>query len=139
MNLKDKLEQPEEQTPFHLKEKIYDMMCYGHPILRTFPRRERKLADRIDEKMGKLLELSIVIERKYHKATTLKEIDTELDALRHFIRLAADDKYFNHQGDAKDEAKKRVAPPLSRHQYEVWSRAANEVGCIIGGLIKSAK
>lgn len=139
MDMKDKPGRQEERTPFMLKEKIYDMMLYGHPILRTFPRRERKLADRIDEKMDNLLDLSIVIEKRYHKATTLKEIDTELDSLRHFIRLAADDKYFNHQGDAKEETKKRMAPPLSRHQYEVWSRAANEIGCIIGGLINSAK
>lgn len=33
-------EEKNEPKPFELVEKIYDMMRYGHPILRNFPRRE---------------------------------------------------------------------------------------------------
>lgn len=122
------------EQPFWLKEKIYDMMCYGHPFLRNFPRRERKLADEIDMLMDQMLEISIIIQKKYYKATTLKEIDVKLDALRHFVRLAQDETYFNHPGNNK-----RIAPPLPKKQYEEWSRKMDEIGRIIGGLMAKEK
>ena len=125
-----------QYKPFDLKEKIYDMMCYGHPILRNFPRRERPLADTIDRKMNELLDLSIIIQKKYYKQTTFREIDTTLASLRHFVRLAQDEKYFNHSGDT---GAKRVAPPLTRQQYKVWSEYMREIGNLIGGCIRSEK
>lgn len=122
----------EEYKPFDLVEKIYDMMRYGHPILRNFPRRERHLADTIDQKMDELLEYAIIIQKKYYKQTTLREIDTTLAVLRRFVRLAQDEQYFNHSGNQK-----KVAPPLTKEQYEVWSRYMREVGNLIGGCMKS--
>lgn len=127
-------EEKNEPKPFELVEKIYDMMRYGHPILRNFPRRERHLADTIDTKMDELLEYAIVIQKKYYKQTTLREIDTTLATLRRFVRLAQDEQYFNHSGN-----KNRVAPPLTKQQYEVWSEYMRDIGCLIGGCMKSAK
>lgn len=135
-NTRNVLKPDDTDQPFWLKEKIYDMMCYGHPITRNFPRRERKLADRIDGLMDDMLEISVIIQKKYYKATTLKEIDVKLDGLRHFIRLAQDENYFSHSGT---DAGKRVAPPITRKQYEQWSKYTTEIGKIIGGLMNSAK
>lgn len=47
--------------------------------------------------------------------------------LRHLIRMAAD----------KDYSGPKYAPPLTRHQEEVWSRMNDEIGRMIGGYIKS--
>ena len=124
----------EEYKPFELLEKIYDMMRYGHPILRNFPRRERHLADTIDQKMDELLEYAIIIQKKYYKQTTLREADTTLAVLRRFVRLAQDERYFNHDG-----GKKRVAPPLTKAQYEEWSNYLRDIGNLLGGCMKSDK
>lgn len=43
------------------------------------------------------------------------------------IRMAAD----------KDYSGPKYAPPLTRHQEEVWSRMNDEIGRMIGGYIKS--
>jgi len=134
-SMEENKEQEKAYKPFDLKEKIYDMMCYGHPILRNFPRRERHLADTIDKKMDELLDLSIIIQKKYYKQTTFRDIDITLASLRHFVRLAQDERYFNHCGDEK----RRVSPPLTRKQYEEWAKYLAEIGNLIGGCIRSEK
>ena len=81
-------------TPFILKEKIADMIKYGKPAVADFPRRERQTADEIRRCMMTMYRLSIVIEKKYYKKTTLQELDVELDILRHLIRLAQDKDFY---------------------------------------------
>lgn len=113
--------------PFLLKEKIGDMMKYGRPLTMQFARRNRDLADDIRASMLKLYHLSVEIEKKYYRKTTAQELDVELEWLRHLIRLAAD----------RDFCGVKFAPPLSTHQYEVWSRFNKEIGCLLGGYISS--
>lgn len=79
-----------ETTSFLLKEKIADMIKYGKKAVANFPRRERQTADEIRRTMLNMYRLSIVIEKKYYKKTTLQDLDIELDVLRHLIRLAQD-------------------------------------------------
>lgn len=53
---------PEEATkpkPFFLKEKISEMMKYGMPLVDTFPRRERKLADILRDSMLEMYRLTM--------------------------------------------------------------------------------
>ena len=49
------------------------------------------------------------------------EIDTELDVLRTFIRLAAD----------------KETKYLPLRKYEIWSKQLNEIGKMLGGWIKA--
>lgn len=118
-----------ETTSFLLKEKIADMIKYGKKAVANFPRRERQTADEIRRTMLNMYRLSIVIEKKYYKKTTLQDLDIELDVLRHLIRLAQDKDYYDQN----------MAPPLLFHKYEVWSGLLNEIGRIVGGYMKYAK
>jgi len=117
------------KTGFILKEKVADMIKYGKPAVAQFPKRERQTADEIRASMLTMYRLTVILEKKYYKKTTLQELDVELDVLRHFIRLAQDRDYYGQN----------VAPPLPFKKYERWSRMLDEIGRIIGGYMKSIK
>jgi len=112
--------------PFKLKEKIGEMIRYGRPLLQKFPRRDRDLANDIKSCMNKMYHLVVEIEKKYYRKTTTQELDIELEWMRLLVRLAAD-----------KDASGKFAPPLSEHQYEVWSRYTSEIGRILGRYIQS--
>lgn len=116
----------EKPGKFILKEKICDMMKYGMPIVNTFPRRDRKLADTMRGAMLEMCRLTVRLEKKYYKKTTLEDLDIELAVLKEFVVLASD----------KDYCGTKYAPPLTIHQREVWSRYNDEIGKIIGGYKK---
>lgn len=114
---------------FKIKEKIYEMIRYGSPALLQFPKTERfELAGRIRSRMYSMLELAVVIEKKYYKKTTLQDLDVELDVLRHLIRLAADRKLYPNN-----------APCLPFKKYEYWAKLLDEIGRMIGGYLKTVK
>ena len=72
-------------------QKTYDMIKYGNQCLLQFPRAERyALAAEIKQSMYKILRLIIQANKQRNKRQLQIEIDTELDVLRTFIRLAAD-------------------------------------------------
>lgn len=114
---------------FKIKEKIYDMILYGNPALTQFPKSEKYvLASDIRKSMYNMFQLSVMIEKKYYKKTTLQELDIELDVLRHLIRLAADKKLYPNQ-----------KPCLHFKKYEHWSKLLSEIGKMIGGYMKTVK
>jgi len=59
--------------------------------------------------------------KRYYKKTTLEDIDVELDLLRELIAESYESRYINV------------------HKYEVWLRKINEIGKMVGGLIKSLR
>ena len=101
------------QEDFKMKNKVWEMLEYAGPQLEEFPRAKRGLAQKIDGTMLDILELVIMLENKHYKKTTLGELDTKVDVLRHLIRLAASTK------------------------YEMMARYINEIGCMVGGYYKS--
>ena len=110
---------------FKIKEKIYDAILYISPALTQFPKSEKYvLANKIRESAYKMFELSVRIEKKYYKKTTLQELDVELDVLRHLIRLAADKKLYPNQ-----------APCLPFKKYEHMAKLLDEIGRMIGGYV----
>lgn len=109
---------------FKILQKTYDMIIYGSLCLKQFPKSEKyALASDIKRSMYNLLRLIISANKHYYKKTTIQEIDVELDTLRTFIRLAADQnmRYL----------------PMSK--YENWAKLLNELGRMVGGWIKSIK
>lgn len=76
--------------PFHIKEKIGDMIKYGRPLTMQFSRRNRDLADEIRRTMTHMYHLAVELEKKYYRKTTTQELDVELEWLRHLVRMAAD-------------------------------------------------
>jgi hypothetical protein len=113
--------------PFHLREKIEEMVDYGYPLTMSFPRKDRELADELKKSTLTIYRLSIEIDRKYFKKTTTQNLDVELDVLRGMVRLAASKKL--HGG--------KYPPPLTMHQYEVWAKYNEEIGKLLGGYIKT--
>ena len=92
------------------------MIKYGYAALRQFPKSEKHvLSAEIRQSMFSLLRLIIVCNRRYHKKTTMQDMDAELDILRSLVRLSMELKF------------------LPFRQYETWSRLINEIGCMIGG------
>ncbi len=103
-------------------QKTYDMIKYGNQCLLQFPRAERyALAAEIKQSMYKILRLIIQANKQRNKRQLQIEIDTELDVLRTFIRLAAD--------------KQTAYLPLRK--YEIWSKQLNEIGKMLGGWMKA--
>lgn len=111
---------------FHIKEKIYEMILYGNPALKDFPKTERYvLAGKIRESMYTALEMAVRLEKKCHKKTTLQDLDIEIDVLRNLLRLAKDPNLYPKQ-----------KPCLDFHTWEVWIKKVNEIGCMIGGYME---
>ena len=108
---------------FHIKEKIYEMILYGNPQLKDFPKTERYvLAGDIRKTMYTMLEMAVRLEKKYHKKTTLQDLDIEVDVLRNLLRLAKDPNLYPNQ-----------KPCLNFRTWEVWMRKVDEIGRMIGG------
>jgi len=103
-----------------IRRKCEDMIAYGYGALRQFPKAERHvLSQEIRQSMWSLLRLIIICNRRYHKKTTMQDLDAELDLLRSQIRVAMQLEY------------------LPFRKYEVWSRQLDEVGRMVGGWFKS--
>ena len=125
--------QPEEggqpYEPFHLRERIEEMILYAREPVTQFPRKDRALSDKLKEIMTDLYELSIQSDNRHMRKTTANNLDDKLDVLRGFVRLAANKKL--HGG--------KYPPPLNMHQYEIWARYNDEIGRILGGYLKTLK
>ena len=72
--------------------------------------------------MYTMLEMAVRLEKKYHKKTTLQDLDIEVDVLRNLLRLAKDPDLYPKQ-----------KPCLDFHTWEVWMRKVDEIGRMIGG------
>ena len=104
-----------------IKQKVEDMIVYAYIVLRQFPKSERHaLSQEIRLSLWRLLRLIIICNRRYHKKTTLQDIDAELDLLRAQVRLAFELKFL----------------PLKK--YKNLSRALAEIGRMVGGWVKVA-
>ncbi|AOY77178.1 diversity-generating retroelement protein Avd [Clostridium formicaceticum] len=105
-------------------QKTYDMIVYGNICLKEFPKHEKHvMAANIRSSMYRLLELIVRANKKYHKKTTLQDIDIELELLRTYIRFSTDPK----------------VRYLTLRKYENWSKMLNEIGRMLGGWMKSVK
>ena len=100
-----------DKQPLVIEQRIRDMMQYGHIALRQFPKSEKHvLAAEIRTSMLTLLRLVITAAKRYHKKTTLTDLDVELAVLQNQIRLAKDLTYL----------------PINKYQH--WSGLNLEIG-----------
>ena len=85
----DGIAQNAKAEDFRMKNKVYEIIKYGNICLKDFPRYERNgLALDIRQCEYAILRHVITLENKHYKKTTLGELDTEVDILRHLLRLA---------------------------------------------------
>ena len=117
----------EGYKPFYLREKIGEMVQYGYPLTMGFSRKNRELADEMRKEMLTIYRLSVEIDKKYYKKSTVQSLDVELAVLRQLVRMAADKDFYGG----------KYAPPLTVHQYEVWAKKNDEIGRLLGGYIKA--
>lgn len=103
-----------------IRQKCEEMIAYGYVALRQFPTFERHvLAAEIRDAMWTTLRLIIVTNKRYHKKTTMQDLDAEIDLLRSQVRTAFALRY------------------IDLKKYEIWSRHIDEVGRMIGGWFRS--
>ena len=105
-----------------IAERVEEMIEYGYQAVRHFPKSERHvLSQEIRLSMWRLMRLVIVCSKRYHKKTTLQDLDAELELLRRQVRLA------------------KTLGVLPFKKYETWSRYLDEIGRMVGGWIKRSK
>ncbi|MFM4747202.1 diversity-generating retroelement protein Avd [Aeromonas veronii] len=108
-----------DKQPLIIEQRVREMMQYGYVALRQFPKSERHvLGAEIRTSMLTLMRLVITAAKRYHKKTTLTDLDVELAVLQNQVRLARDLAYL----------------PIGKYQH--WSGLNLEIGRMIGGWLK---
>jgi len=105
-----------------LLAKIEEVEAYTHTVLQQYPKIERyALCADIRAALANIQRLSIVAWKRYHKKTTLQDLDVEIEVLRMWIRKSLRLKY------------------ITPRRYEIWVRHVNEIGRMVGGWLKAAR
>lgn len=103
-----------------IRQRVEAMIEYAYVAMRLFPKSERHvLCAEIRRTVLELLRLVVVCNKRYHKKTTLQELDAELDLLRCQVRLAKNLGF------------------LDMKKYEHWAKLNDEIGRMIGGWVRS--
>lgn len=104
-----------------LVEKIIDLETYTETALTqsNYVKNQRFLlcAD-IRKAISDILHYAIRAMKKYHKKTTLQDMDIEIEYLRWLIRISHKKKY------------------ITNHRLDIWMMKLNEIGAMVGGWIK---
>jgi four helix bundle protein len=105
--------------------------------LNHFPRHEKyALAQRIRNTAYEVYDLISEGQKRYHKKTTLSNLDIAHERLRMQLMLAYELGYFRFR-DGKEAAKS--ATETEEHRYTAISRMNDELGRMIGGWITKIK
>lgn len=114
---------PKDPSPYAiLLAKLEEADAYSQIALQQYPRVERyALCTDIRQTLTTIERLVIVAWKRYHKKTTLHDLDIELEVLRMLLRKSLRLKY------------------ITPHKYEIWSRQVNEIGRMVGGWIRSVR
>lgn len=104
---------------FVLWQKIEDFIDWFFPILDRFPKHEKfALTSQIKNQCYNIAEVIIRTNKHREKKRGFYEIDVQIEVLRWLIRHGYKRKYLSHKS------------------YENAGKKVNEIGRIIGGLIK---
>lgn len=91
-----------------------------YPLINKFPRKQRfVLGQQLENTLLDILKGIIQANQERNKLMTLKQVSIDLDKFRILFRLAKDLKF------------------MSIRQYQFGVEKINEVGKILGGLMKS--
>lgn len=100
--------------------------------LNHFPRHERYgLSQQIRDSMYTAYRYFVESDKRYHKKTSLTNLDIYHEQWRMLVNVAYELGYFEFKDGRKD---KRVRP-IDR--YRAISRKIDEIGRIIGGMIRA--
>lgn len=105
--------------------------------LNHFPRHEKyALAQQIRVALYDVYALIVEAQKRYHKKTTLTNLDIRHEQLRMFVNLAHSLGYFRYR-DGQSSAETPEADAIHRHL--VLSRMIDELGRMIGGWLRLAE
>lgn len=103
-----------------LEARCDEMIQYGYVALRQFPKHEKHvLGAEIRLTMLKIQRLIITALKKFHKKTTLTDLDIEIAVLLRQVRLSKDLRY------------------IDTKKYKSWVSFIVEMGKMTGGWMKS--
>ncbi|AAZ18311.1 MULTISPECIES: four helix bundle protein [Psychrobacter] len=119
----------------NLDKKFIQTMKLLNIYLNHFPSHEKHgLALKIRQTAYDMYDYIVEAQKRYHKKTTLTNLDIKHEQLRMQVRLAFELSYFGHPKTEKMSVQK-----LNAKRYLVISASIDEIGKIIGGWIKSLK
>ena len=119
-----------------LNRKFMEMAKQLNLYLNHFPRHEKyALANRIRNTAYEIYDLITESQKRYHKKTTLVNLDIAHEKLRMQIYLAFELGYFGFSGGCEDPDTGKT----QQHRYIVIGRLIDELGRMIGGWIKKVR
>lgn len=119
----------------NLDKKFIQTMKLLNIYLNHFPSHEKHgLALKIRQTAYDMYDYIVEAQKRYHKKTTLTNLDIKHEQLRMQVRLAFELSYFGHP-----KTEKVSVQQLNAKRYLVISASIDEIGKIIGGWIKSLK
>ena len=117
-----------------LNMEFVEMAKLMNVYLNHFPKHEKyALSQQIRTCMYDLYSLIVEAQKRYHKKTTLTNMDVRHEQLRMYVNLANSLGYFSFK-DGREATKSEVD---SVHRYLAISRKIDTIGRMIGGWIRS--
>lgn len=105
-----------------IEKRMVDFIASTHHVINRLPKHEQlSLGSQIRNCQCEIMRLCVSVRRKHHKKTTARDLDIEMDLLRHLYRLCFSLRYINVD------------------RYEAVSIKLSEIGRMVGGLIKSIR
>ena len=120
-----------------LNRKFMEFMKLLNIYLNHFPRHEKyALSNRIRNTAYELYDLIVEGQKRYHKKTTLTNLDITHQKLRMQLFLAYELGYFRFKdGKRADKSPKN----LEEHRFTAIGKLNDELGKMIGGWINKIK
>lgn len=107
--------------------------------LNHFPKHEKHgLAQYIRQAAYDVYGMIIEGQKRYHKKTTLTQLDVRHEQLRMYVSLAHELGYFCYR-DNRLIIDSQLPNGLATHRFLVLSRMIDELGRMIGGWLKSER
>ncbi|MDD2664383.1 MAG: four helix bundle protein [Dechloromonas sp.] len=120
-----------------LNRKFVEMAQLMNVYLNHFPRHEKyALSQQIRTAAYDVYSLIVEAQKRYHKKTTLTQLDIRHEQLRMLINLAFELGYFAFKDGTPSEEK---PAKLARHRHLAISRLVDELGRMIGGWLVSER
>ena len=114
-----------------LNRKFIETAKLMNVYLNHFPRHEKyALSQQIRQCMYGVYALMVECQKRYHKKTTLTQLDVCHEQLRMLLYLAYELGYFAHHKG------KSATPNVGERRWMNISNAVDEIGRMIGGWIK---
>ena len=120
-----------------LNRKFMEFVKLLNVYLNHFPKHEKyALSNRIRNTAYEIYDLIVEGQKRYHKKTTLTNLDVTHQKLRMQLYLAYELGYFKFKdGKTVEKSPKN----LEEHKFEAISKLNDELGKMIGGWINKIK